>query len=227
MHSGGPSGSRPARQPDSSIWKQWARSQNWRPVDSLIWLSQWQIEKLRPGYTGGLVKFLCMLDLGSVQFSHSVMPDSLRPHESQHTRPLCPSPTPEFTQTHVHQVGNAIQPSHPLSSSSPPAPNPSQHQGLFQWVKSSHEVAKVLQFQLQYQSYEWTPGLISFRMDWVDLFAVQGTLKSPFQHRSSKLSIFQHSAFFMVQLSHPYKTTGKTVALTRDSLCWESNVSVF
>ena len=64
---------------------------------------------------------------------------------------------PEFTQTHVHRVGDAIQPSHPLSSSSPPAPNPSQHQGPFQWVNSSHEVAKVLEFQLQHQSFQWTP----------------------------------------------------------------------
>ena len=68
----------------------------------------------------------------TVQFSHSVMSDSLRPHETQHARPPCPSPTPEFTQTHVHRVGDVIQPSHPLSSTSPPAPNPSQHQGLFQ-----------------------------------------------------------------------------------------------
>ena len=64
---------------------------------------------------------------------------------------------PEFTQTHVHRVGDAIQPSHPLSSPSPPAPNPSQHQGLFQWVSSSHQVAKVLEFQLQHQSFQWTP----------------------------------------------------------------------
>ena len=64
---------------------------------------------------------------------------------------------PEFTQTHVHWVGDAIQPSHPLSSPSPPAPNPSQHQGLFQWVNSSHEVAKVLEFQLQHHSFQWTP----------------------------------------------------------------------
>ena len=64
---------------------------------------------------------------------------------------------PEFTQTHVHQVGDAIQPSHPLSSPSPPAPNPSQHQDLFQWVNSSHEVAKVLEFQLQHHSFQWTP----------------------------------------------------------------------
>ena len=64
---------------------------------------------------------------------------------------------PEFTQTHVHRVGEPIQPSHPLSSPSPPAPNPSQHQSLFQWVNSSHEVAKVLEFQLQHQSFQWTP----------------------------------------------------------------------
>ena len=64
---------------------------------------------------------------------------------------------PEFTQTHVHRVGDAIQPPHPLSSPSPPAPNPSQHQGLFQWVNSSHEVAKVLEFQLQHQPFQWTP----------------------------------------------------------------------
>ena len=63
---------------------------------------------------------------------------------------------PEFTQTHAHRVGDAIQPSHPLSSSSPPAPNPSQHQGIFQWVSSTHEVAKVLEFQLQHQSFQWT-----------------------------------------------------------------------
>ena len=63
----------------------------------------------------------------------------------------------ESTQTHIHQVGDAIQPSHPLSSPSPPAPNPSQHQGLFQWVSSSHEVAKVLESQLQHQSFQWTP----------------------------------------------------------------------
>ena len=64
---------------------------------------------------------------------------------------------PEFTQTHVHRVGDAIQPSHPLLSPSPPAPNPSQHQGLFQWVNSSREVAKVLEFQPQHQSFQWTP----------------------------------------------------------------------
>ena len=108
---------------------------------------------------------------------------------------------PEFTQTHAHRVGDATQPSHPLSSPSPPAFNPFQHHGLFQRVNFSHEVAKVLEFQLQYQSSNEHPGLISFRMDWLDLLVVQGTLKSLLQHHSSKASIFWCSAFFTVQLS--------------------------
>ena len=119
---------------------------------------------------------------------------------------------PEFTQTHVHWVGDAIQPSHPLSSPSPPAPNPSQHQGLFQCVNSSHDVAKVLEFQLQHQSFQWTP-----RTYWTGWISLQswGTLKTLLQHHSAKASILWHSAFFRVQLSHPYMTTGKTIALTR------------
>ena len=88
---------------------------------------------------------------------------------------------PEFTQTYVHRVSDAIQPSHPLSSPSPPALNPSQHRSLFQWVNSSHEVAKVLEFQLNIIPSKEIPGLISFRMDWLDLLAVQVTLKSLFQ----------------------------------------------
>ena len=117
----------------------------------------------------------------------------------------------EFMQTHVHQVDDATQPSCPLSSPAPHAPNPSQHQGFFQWVNSSHGVAKVLEFQLQHQSFQ----LISLRMDWLELLAVQGTLKSLLQHHSPKASILQRSAFFTVQLSHPYMTTGKIIALTR------------
>ena len=93
----------------------------------------------------------------AAQFSRSVVSNSMRPHESQHARPPCPSPSSEFTQTHVHRVSDAIQPSHPLLSPSPPAPNPSQHQGLFQWVNSLHEVAKVLEFQLQHHSFQRTP----------------------------------------------------------------------
>ena len=118
-------------------------------------------------------------------------------------------------QTHVHCIGDAIQPSHPLSSPSPLAFSLSQHQGLFKCVSSSHQVAKVLEFQLQHQSFQRTFGIISFRMDWLDLLAVQGTLKSLLQHHSLKASVLQCSAFFIVQLSHPYMTTGKTIALTR------------
>ena len=95
---------------------------------------------------------------------------------------------PETTQTHVHWVADAIQPSHPLLSPSPAALNLSQHQGLFQWVSSSHQVAKVLEFQLQHQSFNKHPGLI-FRMDWLDLLAVQGTLKSLLQQHTSKASV--------------------------------------
>ena len=93
----------------------------------------------------------------SVQLSHSVVSDSLQPPESQHTRPPCPSPTPRVHPTHDHWVGDAIQPSHPLRSHSPPSLNLSQHQGLFQWVSSSLQIAKVLEFQLQHQSFQWTP----------------------------------------------------------------------
>ena len=117
---------------------------------------------------------------------------------------------PEFTQTHVHCVSDANQPSHPLSSASPATFNLFQHQGLFKWVSYLHQVAKVLEFQ--HQSFQWM-----FRTDFlldglVGSLAVKGTLKSLLQHHSSK-SI--NSAFFIVQLSHPYMTTGKTIALTR------------
>ena len=122
---------------------------------------------------------------------------------------------PEFAQTHVHRVSDAIQLSHPLSSPSPPAFNLSQHQGLFQWVSSLHQVAKVLEFQLQHQSFQWILRVDVFRIDWFGLLAVQGTLKSLLQHCSSKAAILQCSAFFIVQLSHPCVTTGKTIALTR------------
>ena len=121
----------------------------------------------------------------------------------------------EFTQTYVHWVSDTIQPSHPLSSSSPPAFSLLQDHSLFQWVSSLHQVAKVLVFQLQHQSFQWIFRTDFFRMDWLNLLAVQGTLKSLLQHHTSKASILWHSAFFTVQLSHPYTTTGKTIALTR------------
>ena len=116
---------------------------------------------------------------------------------------------PESTQTHVHWVGDSIQPSHPLSSPSPPTLNLAQNQGLFQWVSTSHQLAKALEFQLQHQSFQWTSRTDLFRMDWLDLLAVLGTLKSLLQHHSSKASILRFSAFFTVHLSHPYLLLGK------------------
>ena len=121
---------------------------------------------------------------------------------------------PESTQTHVHRVGDTIQPSHPLSFPSPPAPNPSQHQGLFQWVNSSHEVAKVLEFQLQHQSFQWTLQWTS-PLWWTAWISLQWDSQESSPTHSSKALILQCSAFFTVQLSHPYMTIGKTIDLTR------------
>ena len=122
---------------------------------------------------------------------------------------------PELTQTHVRWVGDAIQPSSPLSSPSPPAFNLAQHQGLFKWVGSLHQVAKYWSFSFSIRTSNEYSELISFSMDWLAFLGVQGTLKSLLQHHSSKASILQCSAFFIVQLSHAYMTTGKTIALTR------------
>ena len=107
---------------------------------------------------------------------------------------------PEFTQTHVHCVGDAIQPSHPLSSPSPPSPNPSQHQ-VFSNESTLHmRWPKFWSFSFSISPSNEHPGLICFRMDWLDLLAVQGTLKSLLQHHSSKASILKNSAFFIVRL---------------------------
>ena len=124
----------------------------------------------------------------------------------------------EFTQTPVHRVSDAIQPSHPLLSPSPPAPI----------LPSIRVFSNESNLHIRWPKY-WSPsfsvslsnehpGLISFRMDWLDLLAVQGTLKSLLQHHSSKASILWCSAFFTVQISHPYMTTGKTISLTRGTL---------
>ena len=109
----------------------------------------------------------------------------------------------EFTQTHVHRVSDAIQPSHPLSSPSPPAPNPSQHQSLSNESTLHMRWPKYWSFSFSILPSKEIPGLISFRMDWLELLAVQGTLKSLLQHHSSKASILRCSTFFTVQLSHP------------------------
>ena len=120
----------------------------------------------------------------------------------------------EFAQTHVHQVGDAIQPSHPLSSPSLPALNLSQHQGLFQWVSSSHHMAKVLEFQLQHQSFQdWFPlgltGLISLQSK---------GLSRVFSNTTVPKNQFFSTQLSLVQFSHPYMTTGKTIALNRQTL---------
>ena len=120
---------------------------------------------------------------------------------------------PELVQTHVHWVGDAIQPSHPLSFPSPTF-NLSQHQGLFQMTQFFTSGGQSLSFSFNVSPSNEYSGLISFGIDWLDLLAVQGTLKSLLQHHSSKTSILQHSAFFIVQLSHPYMTTVKNIALT-------------
>ena len=125
---------------------------------------------------------------------------------------------PELTQTHIHWVDDAIQPSYPLLSPGLPAFNLSWQQGLFQWVSSSHQVPKYWSFSFSISPSNGYSGLISFRMDWLDLLAIQGTLKSLLQHHSSKASVLQCSAFFMFQLSHPYMTTGKITSLTRGPL---------
>ena len=146
----------------------------------------------------------------SVQFSRSVVSNSLRPLPPQHVRPPCPSPTPGV-------YSNSCPLSwwcHPTISSSV-VPFSSRPQSF----PASGNGESVLIRWPKYWSFSISPsteysGLISFRMDWLDLLVVQGTLKSLLQHHSSKASILQCSAFFMVQLSHPHMTTGKIIALT-------------
>ena len=120
---------------------------------------------------------------------------------------------PEFIQTHVHRVGDAIHPSHRLSSPFPPAPVPPSIR-VFSNESTLHmRWPKYWSFSFSIIPSKEHPGLISFRMDWLDLLAVQGILKSLLQHHSSKASILRCSAFFTVQLSHPYMTTGKNHSL--------------
>ena len=141
------------------------------------------------------------------------MSDSPGPNGLLHARLPCPSPTPRScsnSHTHIHWVGDAIQPSHPLSSPSPPVLNLPQHQCLFQWIRWP----KYWSFSFSITASSEYLGMIPFRIDWIDLLAVQETLRSLVQHYSLNISVLWSSAFFMVQLSHPYMTTGKTVAST-------------
>ena len=172
------------------------------------------------------ISWLLIFIISSVQFSRSIVSDSLQPHELQHCRPPCPSPTPGV---HSDSSIESVMPSshlilgHPLLLLLPILPS----------IKVfSNESALRMRWP-KYWSFSFSiilskeiPGLISFRVDWLDLLAVQGTLKSLLQHHSSKASILQCSSFFTVQLSHPYMTTGKTIALKTD-LSRQSNVSAF
>uniref|UniRef100_A0AC11D633 Uncharacterized protein n=1 Tax=Ovis aries TaxID=9940 RepID=A0AC11D633_SHEEP len=153
-----------------------------------------------------------------VHFSRSVMSDSLRPLESQHARPPCPSPTPG-----VHSNSRPVElvmPSSHIILCRPLLFLPLVPLSIRVFSNESTlciRWPKYWSFSFSISPSNEHPGLISFRMDWLDLLAVQGTLKSLLQHHSSKASILWHSAFFTVQLSHPYMTTGKTTALTRQT----------
>ena len=141
---------------------------------------------------------------------------------------------PEFTQIHVHWVGDVIQPSHPLSTPSPPAPNPSKHQGLFQWVNSLHEVAKALEFQPQHQSFQWNSQNWS-PLEWTGCISLQSKgVSSVF----SNTTVQKHQ-FFGTQLSsqslsflHSPSLTSihdqrKNRSLNEMDLCWQNNISAF
>ena len=168
---------------------------------------------------------MCNIKCHSVQFSRSVVSDSLRPHESQHTRPPCPSPTPG-----VHSDSHpSSQWCHPAISSSV-IPFSSCPQCLPASESSNESILRMRWPKYWSFSFSIIPSdeipLISFRMDWLDLLAVQGTLKSLFQHHSSKASILWHSAFFMVQHSYIHNYW-KNHSFDYTDLCWQSNVSAF
>ena len=160
---------------------------------------------------------ICHTGFSSVQFSHTGVSDSLWPHEPQHARPPCPSPTLGASSNSCPLSQWCHTPSHPLSS---PLLPPS----IFRSIRVfSNESAlhirgpKYWSFSFNINPSNEHPGLISFRVDWLDLLAVQGTLKSLLPHHTSKASILWCSALFIVQISHPYMTTGKTIALTRQT----------
>ena len=155
------------------------------------------------------------------------MSDSLQPHELQHARPPYPSPIrilPTLMSIKSVMPSSHLILCHPLLLLPPILPS----------IRVFSNESTLGMRWPKYWSFSFSiiPSnehlvLISFRMDWLDFLAAQGTLKSLLQHHSSKASILWCSAFFTVQLSHPYTTTGKTIALTRQELCWQSNVSAF
>ena len=165
-----------------------------------------------PSSTQRAQKKQITIHCGSVQFSHSVVSDSLQPHEPQHTRPpsLPPSPGSHSNPCPLSWCCHPTISSSVVPFSSCPQSFPASGSFRIRWPK-------YWSFNFSISPSNEHPGLISFMMDWLHLLAVQGTLKSLLQRHSSKASILQHSAFFTVQISHPYMTTGKTIALTRRS----------
>ena len=157
-----------------------------------------------------------MKGLSSVQLSSVAQSCPTLCNPMNHSTPGLPvhHQLPEFTQTHIHRVSDAIQPSHPLPLLLLP-PIPPSIRVFSNESTLRMRWPKYWRFSFSIIPSEEHPGLISFRMDWLDLLAVQGTLRSLLQHHSSKASILRRSALFTVQLSHPYMTTGKTIALTR------------
>ena len=158
-----------------------------------------------------------------VQFSHSVVSDSLGPHILHHTRLPCPWLTPgacsNSSPLNWHPtISTSVAPFSSYLQSFPAS-------GAFPVSQSSHQVSKVLEIQLQHQSFQWIFRTDFLRIDWFDLLAVQGSLKSLLQHHSSKASILCHSAVFMIQLSHPHMTSVKTIAVTRKTFV--SKVTAF
>ena len=188
----------------------------------VLWIVSFDVQKLLIGPNFAFLSFI----LG-VQFSSAAQlcPTLCDPHlfvaccESQHARPPCPSANSQSLSTPM-SIESVMPSSHLIHSSpSPPSPKPSQHQGLFQWVNSSHDVAKVSEFQRQHQSFQWTPRT-DLLQDGLDLDGLDGwtSLQSKGLSRVfSNTTIFQHSAFFIVQLSHAYMTIGKTIALNRQT----------
>ena len=160
-------------------------------------------------------------------FSHYIGLDSGTPWTVACQTSLSSTISQNLLKLMFQWVSDAIQPSPPLSPPSPLAFNLFQHQGLFQWVSFLHQVEKVLELQLQQQSFNEYKGLISFRIDWFHLPAVQGPLKSLLQHHSLKASILQCSDFFMVQLSHLYMTTEKKHSFDYMDISSQSDVSAF
>ena len=181
------------------------------------------------GFDGFLYYQIYLLAISWVQFSSVTQSCPTLCNPMNHSMPGLPvhHHLPEFTQTHVHRVRDAIQPSHPLSSPSPPAPNPFQHQSLFQWVNSSHEVAKVLEFQLQHHSFQRNPR--------VDLLQ-NGPVGSPCSPRDSQESFPapQFESINSLVLSLPY---GPSIISIHDywenhsfdyiDFCWQSDISAF